>query len=141
MAEKSAILCFLVRYAFLEFHHFDKTEHLVRSLVGITFIVIRHFVVGSEIFTPKLINLKSTLVNVKVNVTLFKIWCTSLPNYCFGVQSLNCKPRAISDPLSMLLGRNEKDLKLIVMRFFVDLQNNTSNASAIQNNTIGFAVG
>ena len=105
----------------LRLHHFYESEHLIRPLIGIMFVFIRHFVVGLKIFAPKLIDLKSAFVNVKMNVALFKIGSTSLPNDRFGVQSFHRKPRAVADSLGVFLGRNEKDFKLVVMRFFVDL--------------------
>ena len=91
----------------LRLHYLDKSEHLVRSLIGIMFIVIRHRMVGFEIFAPKLIDLETALVYVKMNIALFKIGSTGLPNLRFGVQSLNRLPRAIADALGVLLGGNE----------------------------------
>ena len=108
------------RLSVLYFHHFDEAEHFVRSFVRIMLVVIRHLMIRLKIFAPKLIYLKTTFVNVKMNIAFLKIRCAGLPNDCFGVKSLNCKPRTISDALSMLLGRNEKNLKLVMVRFFVD---------------------
>ena len=126
---------------YLRFHHLDKMKHLIRSLVGIMFVFVRHFVVGLKIFAPKLIDLKSAFVNVKMNIALFKIGSTSLPNDRFGVQRFYLLPRAVADSLGVFLGRNEKNFKLVVMRFFVDLQNESSNASTVDNDAVGFTIG
>ena len=45
-----------------------KMEHFVRSFVVVVFLVIGHFVCGLKVFTPKLVNLKTVLVHVKVNI-------------------------------------------------------------------------
>ena len=97
--------------------------------------------VGCEILTPKLIDLKAALVDVEMDIALLKIGCAGLPNLRFRVQSLNRLPRAVADALGVLLRGNEQDLQLVVMRFFVDLQNNASNPSAIQNNAVSLAIG
>ena len=69
----------------LRLHHFDESEHLVRSFVGITLILIRYWIVWLKIFAPKLVDLKAALVHVKMDIALFKIGGTSLPNLGFGV--------------------------------------------------------
>ena len=104
-------------------------------------IVLGHRMVGLKIFTPKLIDLKSAFVHVKMNVTFFKIRRTGLPNLGFGVQSLHRKPSAVTDSFRVLLGRNEQNLKLVVVGLLVDFQNDTTNALAVNNDAIGFAVG
>ena len=76
-----------------------------------------------------------------MNIALIKIRCAGFPNLRFGMQSLNRLPRAVADALGVLLGGNEQDLQLVVMRFFVDLQNNASNSSSIQNDAVGLAIG
>ena len=50
----------------LRLHHLDKTEHFVRTFIGIALIVIEHLVVGCEILTPKLVDLKTAFVYVKL---------------------------------------------------------------------------
>ena len=97
--------------------------------------------VGCEILTPKLVDLKTAFVYVKMDIALFKIGGAGFPNLGFGMQSLNRLPRAIADALGVLLGGNEQDLQLVVMRFFVNFQDHTANPSAIQNNAVGLAIG
>ena len=88
-------------------HHLDETEHFIRALVGITFLIIRHIVFGTEILTPELVNLKSALVYVEMNIAFFKIRRAGFPNQRFGMKSLDRQPSAVADALGMLLGRNE----------------------------------
>ena len=54
-------------------HYFHKAEHLIRSLVGILPFTLWQFMLGLKILAPKLCDLKTALVDVKVNVALFKI--------------------------------------------------------------------
>ena len=89
------------------FHYLDKAEHFIRSLIGIVLFIFEHFVFGLKILAPKLVDLKTALVNVEMNIALFKIWSAGLPNLRFGVQSLYRKPRTVADALGVLLGRNE----------------------------------
>ena len=90
----------------LRLHHLDKAEHFVRTFIGIT-LVVGHFVVGCEILTPKLVDLKTALVDVEMDIALFKIGSTGFPYLGFGMQSLNRLPRAIANAFGVLLGGNE----------------------------------
>ena len=89
------------------FHHLDKTEHFIRTFVGIVLFILEHFVFRLEVLAPKLVDLKAALVNVEMNIAFFEIWSAGLPNLGLGMQSLYRKPRTISDALGVLLGRNE----------------------------------
>ena len=72
--------------SFFLFHHLNESKHFVRSLVGIVFIVIfLEVVLGDEMLTPELINLKAAFVDVKMNISLFKIRGAGLPNTGFGM--------------------------------------------------------
>ena len=62
----------------LLFHSFYKVEHLVRALVGIVLVLLWHLVIGLKIFAPELVNLKSALVYVKMDVALLKIRWTGM---------------------------------------------------------------
>ena len=97
--------------AMLEFgerdDHLDKAEHFIGTFIGITLICIGHRMVGLEIFTPKLVDLKTALVDVKMDIALLKIGSTGLPNLRFRMQGLYRKPRTVADALGVLLGRNE----------------------------------
>ena len=85
-------------------------------------VIVGHLVVGLKILAPKLIYLEAALVHVEMDVALLKIRSAGLPNLGFGMQSLNRLPRTVADTFGVFLGRNEQDLKLVVMCFFVDLQ-------------------
>ena len=125
----------------LRLHHLDKAEHFVRTFIGITFVCIGHLVVGCKILTPKLVDLKTALVDVKMNIALLKIGRAGLPNLSLGVQSLNRLPCTVANAPGVLLGGDEQDLQLVVVSFFVNFQDHTSNPSAIQNNAVGLAIG
>ena len=94
----------------------NKPKHFIR----IVLFGINHRFTRLKIFTPKLIYHKTAFVYVKVNITLFKIRCASLPNLCIGVQCLDSLPCTISDSFAMLIGRDKKNLQFVVIRFLVD---------------------
>ena len=85
-------------------HHFYKAEHFIRSLVWIVLLGINHRLARLKIFTPKLIDLETALVDVEMDIALFKIGGTGFPYLGFGVQSLNSKPCALADSFTMCLG-------------------------------------
>ena len=66
------------RIPIFSFHYLNKPEHLIRALVGVVLIIVRHFVVGGEIFAPELVYLKAAFVNVEVDIPLLKIRCAEL---------------------------------------------------------------
>ena len=116
-------------------HYLDESEHLVRSLS------VGHIVVRGKMLTPKLIYLKSALVHVKVNVSLFEIWRASLPDLCFGVQSFYRLPSAVADTLAVLFGKGKEYFQMISMCFFVDLEYNSANLFAVKDYAIDLVVG
>jgi hypothetical protein len=128
------------RIPIFSFHYLNKPEHLIRALAGGVLIIVRHCVIGGEIFAPELVYLKAAFVNVEVDIPLLKIWRAGLPHLGFGVQSLNGKPRAVSYSSTVRIGRNEKDLKMIVIRFFVDLQYHAADVFAVNHNAVCFIV-
>ena len=83
----------------------------------------------------------SIAFDVKMDITLLKIRRTRLPNLCFGMQSLDRPPCAVAYAFGVFLGGNEEDLQLVVMRFFVDLQNYAPNSPTVKHNAIRLTVG
>ena len=67
------------------FHNLNKVEHLIGTLVGIVFVSIRHFTIRNEILTPKLVNFETAFIDIEVDIAFLKVWCTGLPNLCFGM--------------------------------------------------------
>ena len=82
----------------LRLHHLDKAEHFVRTFIGITFVCIGHIMLWLKILAPKLVDLKTALVYIKMDIALFKIGSTGLPNLGFGMQSLDRLPCAVAIP-------------------------------------------
>ena len=68
------------------------------------FFILEHFVFGLKIFTPKLIDLKTALVYVKMDIALFKIGSAGFPYFGLGMQSLDRLPRALADSFTVCLG-------------------------------------
>ena len=104
----------------LRLHHLDKAEHFVRTFIGITFVCIGHRMIRLEIFTPKLVDLKTALVNVEMDIALFKIGGTGLPNLRFRVQSLNRLPRAVANAFAVCFWQYKENIQVIMLRFLVD---------------------
>ena len=73
------------KFTGLLFHHLNKSEHLIGSLVGIVIFIAGQVVLGNKIFAPKLVYLKAALVDVEMDIALFKVGSAGLPNYRFGV--------------------------------------------------------
>ena len=120
-------------------HYLDKTEHFVRPFVGITFIVVGHLVVGCEILTPKLVDLKAALVYVKMDIALLKIGRAGLPNLRFGVQSLDLLPRAVANAFTVRFGQYKENIQVVMMRFLVNREYQATNLLTVKHNSVGFA--
>ena len=66
-----------------------------------------HCVLWLEILAPKLVNMKTAFVNVKMNITLLKVRSASFPNLSFGVKNFNRLPSTVTDTLGVFLRRNK----------------------------------
>ena len=102
--------------------------------------ILEHYVLRLKIFTPKLIDLKTALVYIKVDIALFKIGSAGFPYFGLGMQSLNRLPSTVTDAFGVFLGSNEQNLKLVMMCFFVDLQNYATDLLPLHNDAVGFAI-
>ena len=56
----------------LGLHHLDKPKHFIGAFIGIVVVTIGHLMIGNEMFTPKLINLKSALIHIKMDIRFSK---------------------------------------------------------------------
>ena len=83
-------------------------------------VVISHLVVMCEILAPKLVDLETALVYVKMDIALFKIGGTSFPYLGFGVQSLDRLPRTVSDAFAMCFGQHKQNIQVVMMCFVVN---------------------
>ena len=118
----------------LRLHHLDKTEHFIRSLVGIVLLILKHIVFGLKIFTPKLVDLKTALVYVKMDIALLKIGCAGFPYFRFGMQSLNRLPRAVADAFAMCFGQYKENIQVVMMRFLVNREYQTTDLLTVKHN-------
>ncbi len=122
------------------FHYLDKPEHLVRSFVMSVFDFFGRGIRVLMIFAEEFNRRKSAFVDVKMDVPLFKIGRAGLPDLGFGVQGFNFKPCAVADALAMFLRGSEKDLEMIVICFFVDLEDDTANGTPLIHNSVCFVL-
>ncbi len=122
------------------FHDLDKPEHLIRSFIMSVFDFLGRGIRVFMVFTEEFNRRKSAFVDVKMDVPLFEIGRAGLPDLGFGVQGFNLKPCAVADPLAMFLRGSEKDLEVIVICFFVDLEDDTADGFAIIHNSVCFVL-
>ena len=94
----------------LRLHYLDKTEHFVRTFIGITLVCIGHIMLWLKILAPKLVDLKAALVNVEMNIAFFEIWSAGFPYFGLGMQSLDRLPRAVADAFAMHFGKNKENI-------------------------------
>ena len=120
-------------------HHLDKTEHFIRTFIGIVLFILEHYVLGLKIFTPKLIDLKAALVYVKMDIALLKIGCAGFPYFRFGMQSLNRLPCAVANAFTVRFGQYKENIQVVMMRFLVNREYQTTDLLTVKHNTVGFA--
>ena len=103
-------------------------------------ICSRHFMSWSKILTPELIDLKSTLVYIEMDIALLKIWCTGMPDNCFGMECFYFLPCAASDAFAVCFGLNIQYFQFIMVCVFVDAKDHSAHIFSVQNNTVCFGV-
>ena len=69
----------------LRLHYLDKAKHFIRSIVGIVIFIFGNIAIGLKILAPKLVDLKTALIYIEMDITLLEIRCASLPNHRFGM--------------------------------------------------------
>lgn len=104
------------------------------------FLIVGHCVCGLIVFAPKLINLKTALINIKMNIPLFKIGRAGLPNCGFGVQGLNRLPCAVADTFAMLIGQGKKNFQMVAVGFLINFKYHAADLFAARNDAVGFAL-
>ena len=125
----------------LRLHHLDKAEHLIRSFIGITFVCIGHIMLWLKILAPKLIDLKTALVYVKMDIALFKIGGTGFPYFGLGMQSLDRLPRAVANAFTVRFGQYKENIQVVMMRFLVNREYQATDLLTVKHNAVGFAFG
>ena len=85
-------------------HSFFKPEHAIRKLLINLF---RHFgIPGIRVMAViEFHNMKSAAVDIKMNITLFKIGCDSFPELNLGMNLFHLSPCGI--PYSLLCTRGD----------------------------------
>lgn len=73
--------------------------------------ILEYYVLGLKVFTPKLIDLKTALVYVKMDIALFKLGCAGLPNFGLGMQNLDRLPRTVADDFAVRFGKTKRTSK------------------------------
>ena len=78
-------------------------------------ICSRHFMSRIKILTPELIDLKSAFVYIEMNIALLKIWCTGMPDNCFGMECFYCLPCATPNAFAVSFGFNKQYFQFILV--------------------------
>ena len=68
-----------------------------------------------------------------MNVSFLKIWGASFPYLCFRMQSFNFIPHCLTNTFTTSATLNIKKIKMIVLSFFINYHNSTSNHFTINN--------
>ena len=124
----------------MRLHFLYKSKHLIRPLIRIMFFLIGQSMSRLKILAPKLVDLKTALVDIEMDIALLKIRRTGLLDNRFRVERLHSLPCAISDALAVFFGQSKKNFKFIMMRAFIDFQDHTANIFTIHNDTVGFTL-
>ena len=97
------------------------------AFIRIVLVTVGHIVRRLKIFAPELVDVKSALIYVKIDIAFFKIRCASLPDLRFGVQRLNLKPSSVADAFGVLFGGDKQNFQMIVICLIVDFENDTAD--------------
>lgn len=68
-----------------------------------------------------------------MNVSSLKIRCASFPYLCFRMQYFNFVPHCLTNPFTISTILNIKEIKMIVLSFFINYHNSTSNHFTVNN--------
>ena len=122
------------------FHHLNKPKHLVGHFSRFVLLLVGQFPVGTKILAPKLVNPKTALVHVKMDVALLKIGGAVLPDHRLGMECLYRLPRTVSDTSAVYFGRREQYFQMVVVRFAVYFQYHAAYLLVLNDNTVGFVL-
>ena len=97
-------------------HSFFKPEHAIRKLLINLF---RHFgIPGIRVMAViEFHNMKSAAVDIKMNITLFKIGCDSFPELNLGMKLFHLAPCGIPYSPAVYTRRYKQDIEVTIFTF------------------------
>ncbi len=109
-------------------------------------------IIGTELFFFRLVwvwmllvvilnNMKSALVDIEVDVPLFKIRSTSLPNFRFRVKSFYLRPNGLTYTLALNTMLHIQEIQMVVSGFLIYLHDGTTHHTAIFHRSISHTPG
>ena len=75
---------YITYYSTELFHNLNEMKHFIGTFIG---CLIRNLFCWLKMLAPELVNLKSALIYIKMDVALVKIRRTGFPDFCFRMQS------------------------------------------------------
>ena len=112
-------------------------EHYIRTFAWVMVFIVGHFVRGLKIFTPKLINLKTAFVHIKVYVSFFKIRRASLPNHRFRMECLHRQPCSVADAFAVRFWGDKQEIEIASLALYLDYD--TADRLPVLHDPIGLA--
>ena len=73
-----------------------------------------------------------------MNVALFKIWRTGLPNLCFRMECFYGTPCTIPKAFTVLVRVNKEQIKAVMVCLFIKHQNNAANFPSLKHDKVVF---
>ena len=73
-------------------------------------------------------NVEPAFVDIEVDIPRLKVRSTCFPYECFGVQPFDFLPSSTADAPAVDLRIDKQKFQLVMLRFFIDLQNKTAAA-------------
>ena len=86
-------------------------------------------------------NMKSALVDIEVDIPLFKIRSTSLPYFRFGVKSFYRSPNGLTYPLALNAMLHIQEIQMVVSGLRIYLYDGTTHHTAIFHRSISHTPG
>jgi hypothetical protein len=81
-------------------------------------------------------NVEPAFVEIEVDVPRLKVRSTCFPYECFGVQPFDFLPSSTADAPAVDLRIDKQKFQLVMLRFFIDLQNKTADDPPVLTDSI-----
>ena len=126
---------------FCSFFETEKAVFKAGRIIGTELVFFFRLVRVWMLFVEILDNVKSALVDIEVDIPLFKIRSTCLPNFCFGVKSFNLSPNGLTYTLALNAMLHIQEIQMVVSGLRIYLYDGTTHHTAIFNRSISHTPG
>lgn len=113
---------------FCHFLYKAEAAPIIKILCMLTCILRqrRHIRIGM-VYVKIFDDMKSTLIDIKMDVSFLKIWCEKLPYHSLRESLLDCSPCVKSQTLIQIFLEDEEQVRLVLMCFLVDFEYRAAN--------------